>query len=236
MELQVFENSEFGKIRTIMLDEVPWFVGRDVANILGYSNTRKAILDHVDTEDKNDGVTIRDSIGREQNPILINESGVYALIFASKLPTAKSFKHWVTSEVLPSIRKTGSYLTPELQNRLDILKQRSAYLDAMMAEEHLTCIRDTAKLLRIPQKLFTHLLEDMDFAYRNSENRLTPHSGAEKNGYARLVAIWNKDRSYTGLQMKITPLGRLYLFCRFKRQLALPYTIEECLSIETVEQ
>lgn len=87
----------------------PWFVGKDVAEILGYSNSRKAIGDHVDDEDKTDGVTIRDSIGRVQNPIIINESGLYSLILSSKLPTAKQFKRWVTSEVLPAIRKTGGY-------------------------------------------------------------------------------------------------------------------------------
>lgn len=89
----------------------PWFVGKDVATALGYSNPRKAIIDHVDEEDKNDGVTIRDSIGREQKPVVINESGMYSLILGSKLDGAKRFKRWVTSEVLPSIRKSGAYAT-----------------------------------------------------------------------------------------------------------------------------
>lgn len=108
-ELQIFESSEFGKIRTVEKDGGPWLVGKDVAQALGYVNPRKAISDHVDDEDKTDGVTIRDSIGREQKPILINESGLYALIFGSKLESARRFKRWVTSEVLPAIRKTGSY-------------------------------------------------------------------------------------------------------------------------------
>ena len=110
-EVKIFNNEEFGEIRTVTIDGEPWFVGKDVAEILGYSNTRKAIADHVDNEDKTDGVTIRDSIGREQNPICIKESGLYALIFGSKLESAKRFKHWVTSEVLPSIRKHGIYAT-----------------------------------------------------------------------------------------------------------------------------
>lgn len=88
-------------------DREPWFVGKDVAEALGYSNTRKALIDHVDEGDKMDGVTIRDSIGREQNPVCINESGLYALIFGSKLESAKRFKHWVTSEVLPAICKNA---------------------------------------------------------------------------------------------------------------------------------
>lgn len=107
--LTVFSNTEFGDIRTIELKGETFFVGKDVAEILGYSNSRKALFDHVDDEDKMDGVTIRDSIGREQTPVFINESGLYSLILSSKMPNAKKFKRWVTSEVLPSIRKTGSY-------------------------------------------------------------------------------------------------------------------------------
>ncbi|WP_440447720.1 BRO family protein [Ruminococcus sp.] len=112
-KIQIFENSEFGSIRTLEIDSEPYFVGKDVAEILGYSNPRKAIIDHIDEEDKTDGVTIRDSIGREQTPVLINESGLYSLILSSKLPNAKRFKRWVTAEVLPTIRKHGAYMTQE---------------------------------------------------------------------------------------------------------------------------
>lgn len=110
-KLEIFENSEFGTVRTVVVDGEPYLVGKDVAEILGYSNSRKALSDHVDEEDKVDGVTIRDSIGREQKPILINESGLYSLILRSQLPNARKFKHWITSEVLPSIRKHGIYAT-----------------------------------------------------------------------------------------------------------------------------
>lgn len=99
-ELKVFENAEFGAIRTVEQGGEPWFVGKDVAEVLGYSNPRKALLDHVDDEDKSDGVTIRDSIGRDQTPTIINESGLYSLILSSKLPSAKKFKRWVTADVL----------------------------------------------------------------------------------------------------------------------------------------
>ena len=114
-ELQVFNYTEAHQIRTTVIDGEPWFVGKDVATALGYSNTKQALADHVDAEDKRqgDGVVIRDPIGREQQPTVINESGMYSLIFASKLPSAKQFKHWVTSEVLPSIRKSGMYLTDQ---------------------------------------------------------------------------------------------------------------------------
>ena len=110
-KVTVFNNEEFGDVRTIMIDNEPWFVGRDVANILGYSNSRQAISTHVDDEDKKDGVTVCDSIGREQKPVLINESGLYSLIFGSKLESAIKFKNWVTKEVLPCIRKNGIYAT-----------------------------------------------------------------------------------------------------------------------------
>ena len=111
-ELKIFENPEFGSIRTVEMDGEPWFVGKDVATALGYKNTRVALQNDVDEEDK--GVTKVTTSGGMQNAIIINESGLYALVFGSNLPKAKEFKHWVTSEVLPSIRKHGMYATEEL--------------------------------------------------------------------------------------------------------------------------
>ena len=102
------------EVRTLTIDDEPWFVGKDVADILGYANSRKAIFDHVDDDDKTDGVTIRDAMGRNQNPIIINESGLYSLILSSKLPQAKEFKRWVTSEVLPAIRRQGGFIREDL--------------------------------------------------------------------------------------------------------------------------
>ncbi len=109
-ELKVFQNKEFGEVRSLVINNEPWLVGKDVANILGYSNPQKAIRDHVYEEDK--GVNEMVTPGGKQNVTIINESGVYSLIFGSKLPNAKKFKHWVTSEVLPSLRKTGRYEIP----------------------------------------------------------------------------------------------------------------------------
>lgn len=111
----VFNSPEFGEIRTVTINNEPYFVGKDVAEALGYSNTKDAIISHVDEEDKlvgsqNATPYIQDALGRKQYPTWINESGLYALILSSKLPTAKKFKHWVTAEVLPSIRKNGGYL------------------------------------------------------------------------------------------------------------------------------
>ena len=115
-EIQIFNNEEFGQIRTVLINEKPWFVGKDAAKALGYENTKDAIKKHVDEEDKIMGAqnatpSITDSMGRIQYPTLINESGLYSLIFGSKLDSAKRFKHWVTSEILPAIRKSGIYGT-----------------------------------------------------------------------------------------------------------------------------
>jgi anti-repressor protein len=113
-ELKIFKNEEFREVRTMLVNGEPYFVGKDVASVLGYSNTRNAILQHVDSEDVlKQGVP--DSQGFTQQTTLINESGLYSLIFGSKLESAKSFKRWVTSEVLPAIRKTGSYNLPSYQ-------------------------------------------------------------------------------------------------------------------------
>ena len=108
-EFEIFKNPEFGEVRTLTISNEPWFVGKDVAAALGYGRATKAIQDHVDDDDK-DEVPIQDSIGRMQKTPVINESGLYALIFGSKLESAQRFKHWVTSEVLPVIRKTGGYV------------------------------------------------------------------------------------------------------------------------------
>ena len=109
--IEIFKNEEFGEIRTLTINNEPYFVGKDIASVLGYSNPRKALIDHVDEEDK--GVTNCDTLGGKQKMTVINESGLYSLILSSKLPTAKKFKRWVTSEVLPSIRKHGAYMTEE---------------------------------------------------------------------------------------------------------------------------
>lgn len=125
-ELKIFQNEEFGEIRTVTIDGEPWFVGKDVASALGYKNTKDALATHVEECDKimgseNATPSIKDRIGREQFPTWINESGLYALIFGSKLESAKRFKHWVTSEVLPSIRKTGQYQMPNLSKEMQAI-------------------------------------------------------------------------------------------------------------------
>lgn len=113
---QVFENEQFGRVWCIEIDGEPWFAGRDVATALGYANPRKALADHVDSDDK--GVTKRDTLGGPQDLTIINESGLYSLILSSKLPAAKDFKRWITHDVIPSIRRHEMYITPQMAEKI----------------------------------------------------------------------------------------------------------------------
>ena len=152
------------------------FVGKDVATALGYSNSRKALLDHVDDEDKTDGVTIRDAIGRNQKAVFINESGLYSLILSSKLPQAKAFKRWVTNEVLPQIRQTGGYIptkdaqgrqlsNEEIINRADAIVCRTLCMLNEDAEDTLTATQ-VAKTFNMKVYDFNAVLRDMGIQYR----------------------------------------------------------------------
>lgn len=133
-EIKIFEHEQFGSVRTVLIDGQPWFVGKDIANALGYSKSRNAIAQHVDEDDAlKQGVI--DNLGREQQTTFINESGVYSLIFSSKLESAKQFKRWVTSEVLPSIRKYGAYATEETLNRVQSNTEEAEKLFLMLREE-----------------------------------------------------------------------------------------------------
>ena len=118
-ELRAFTKEEFGTVRTMIIDGEPWFVGKEVAECLGYANARDALKKHVDDEDK--GVAKCDTLGGTQSLVVVNESGMYSLVLGSKLPSAKKFKRWITSEVIPSIRKNGMYATDDLLNNLDLL-------------------------------------------------------------------------------------------------------------------
>ena len=187
--IKIFENPEFGSIRTVEINNEPWFVGKDVAEILKYHNPNEAIQDHVDKEDKflrsergrdllklfSSVKEIQEKFGRQDN-WFINESGVYSLVFGSKLPKAKEFKRWVTSEVLPAIRKHGGYLSPEkieevlsdpdtiiklatnlkeeqakrreAEAALNEAKPKMIFADAVSASEQTILIGDLAKLIK----------------------------------------------------------------------------------------
>lgn len=135
--MQIFENAHFGKIRTIEKDGEVWFVGKDVSSVLGYSNPQKAIRDHVDEEDRtvNESFTVNGT-----RIVLINESGLYSLILSSKLPNVKVFKHWVTGEVLPTIRKHGAYITKELLEKLEASEKVAKKLFSDLKAKNNYCI------------------------------------------------------------------------------------------------
>ncbi len=174
--IQIFTSEVFGEIRTCQVNNQIMFVGKDVATALGYANTRKAVLDHVDKEDREDGVTIRDAIGRDQKATFINESGLYALILSSKLPQAKAFKRWVTAEVLPQIRKTGGYIPTrdssgrelsgkEILERADAIVGRTLKFLNEPAEDTLTATQ-VAKTFNMTTLDFNAILRDMGIQYR----------------------------------------------------------------------
>ena len=241
--LQIFKSEKFGSIRTVEVNNEAYFVGKDVADILGYSNPRKALADHVDAEDKTDGVTIRDSIGREQNPILINESGLYSLILRSQLPTAKEFKRWITHEVIPAIRKTGGYIAgtenlsddeimakalligkrtieqqqlriqnleiknSELTVSNTVMRPKADYFDELVDRNLLTNIRETAKQLRVGQKVFVNFLLDKKYLYRDLKGKLMPYAG-KGDGLFEVKECFNDKTRWSGVQVLITPKGR----------------------------
>ena len=175
-EIQIFTSEVFGEIRTCQVNNQIMFVGKDVAMALGYANTRKAVLDHVDKEDREDGVTIRDAIGRDQKATFINESGLYSLILSSKLPQAKAFKHWVTAEVLPQIRRTGGYIPThaadgsdlsavEILHRADAIVGNTLRMLNEPAEDTLTATQ-VAKTFNMTTYDFNAILRDMGIQYR----------------------------------------------------------------------
>lgn len=165
-KVKIFNSEEFGDVRTVTINGDPWFVGKDVAAALGFTNPRDAISTHVFDEDK--GVESIDTLGGKQKMTVINESGLYALVFGSRLKSAQRFKHWVTSEVLPAIRKTGGYRTPapqgkellalavleaqktiEAQNaEIERMRPKEIFADAASTSQTSILIGDLAKLLR----------------------------------------------------------------------------------------
>ena len=163
-KVKIFNSEEFGDVRTVTINGDPWFVGKDVAAALGFTNPRDAISTHVFDEDK--GVESIDTLGGKQKMTVINESGLYALVFGSRLKSAQRFKHWVTSEVLPAIRKTGSYQAPqgkellalavleaqktieEQSKAIERMKPKVIFANAVETSHTSILIGDLAKLLK----------------------------------------------------------------------------------------
>lgn len=231
-ELKVFNNEEFGDVRTIMIDNEPWFVGRDVANILGYSNSRQAISTHVDDEDKKDGVTVCDSIGREQKPVLINESGLYSLIFGSKLESAIKFKNWVTKEVLPCIRKNGIYATDNVIDNIlnnpdfgielltKLKEERAARIEAEKTNAILMHVNKTYTMTEIAKEIglksaneLNKILAEKKIQYK-SNGTWVMYSDYSDLGYESIKQE-TLDSGRVIYYRRITQLGRKFILGLF---------------------
>lgn len=200
-EIKIFKNEDFGEVRTIEIDGEPWFVGKDVAEVLGYQNASKALSDHVDEEDKLNNESLS-SLG-QRGGWLINESGLYSLILSSQLPSAKRFKRWITSEVIPQIRKTGAYHVPQtyaealraladkaekmeaLQKQNQLMQPKAEFFDAVTDSKTAIPIGDVAKILDIGigrNKLFEFLRQKNILT---ADNR--PYQKYIDSGYFRVI-------------------------------------------------
>lgn len=234
-EIQIFENPAFGQVRTATINEEPWFVGKDVAAALGYSNPQKAIRDHVDNEDKtvNDSFTVNGT-----QAILINESGLYSLVLSSKLPTAKEFKRWVTSEILPSIRKHGAYMTQETlqaailnpdtmiqlcqqlkdeqawnkqlkaeNSALVVDKTRADYFDEIVDRNLLTNFTEAAKQIGVKRKALIGFMTEHGYLYRDKKGNLLPFANKKTEGLFEVKQSTNQKTGWAGCQTLLTPRG-----------------------------
>lgn len=181
-QLKIFENEEFGQVRTINIDGEPWFVGKDVALALNYVNPLKAIRDHVDEEDK--GVNEMDTPGGIQPVTIINESGLYALILGSKLESAKRFKRWVTSEVLPAIRKTGIYDTSKLSKEMRAIlscDERIVIIDDRVTNLENCMTIDYGQQVVLGDEVNKAVLDALGGKYSNAYNEIGKKVFAECN-------------------------------------------------------
>lgn len=245
-ELKQF-NFENNQVRTLLINDEPWFVGKDVAEILGYSNPRDALSKHVDSEDKN-SVAIHDGNKGNPNLTIINESGVYALVFSSKLQSAKKFKHWVTSEVLPTLRKTGSYATPQLtgeelmakalieaksvlerQNKQIIeMKPKALFADTVAASDSSILVGQEAKLIsqsgcKMGQNRFFAWLRENGYLCSKGENYNMPTQKSREMDLIeiKIRTVTNPDGSVRETKTPvITGKGQIYFINKFKKELA----------------
>lgn len=194
-ELQIFNSPEFGQVRTVTIDGEPWFIAKDVATALGYSNTRDAIAKHVDDDDKNT-VVIRDGKGNP-NQTIINESGLYSLVLSSKLPTAKKFKHWVTAEILPSIRRTGGYIA-NAETMTDAEIMSKALLIAKQTiesrEQRIHSLEAETKRMK-PKEIFADAVSASNSSILIGDLAKILHGNGIKIGRGRLFA-WMREHGF----------------------------------------
>ena len=238
------------QIRALTIEGEPWFVGKDVAEVLGYSNSRKAIADHVDSEDK--GVTKCYTLGGTQQIAIINESGLYSLILSSKLPDAKKFKHWVTHTVLPTIRKHGAYMTPAkieevltdpdtiiqlatqlkqeregrliAEQRIGELTPKADYCDRVLADKSLVTITQIAKDYGMSGRALNATLHDFGVIYKQGETWFL-YAKYQKTGWthSETIMVDKKDGTQKAvLNTKWTQKGRLGLYELLKAHGILP--------------
>ena len=241
-EVQLF-NFENHEVRSLVINSEPWFVGKDVAEVLGYKNQNDALVKHVDDEDK-DTIAIRDSIGRNRNTPIINESGLYSLVLSSKLPSAKKFKRWVTSEVLPALRKTGQYQVKELSGSelmakalieaqsvlaakdkvIEEMKPKVVFADAVATSHTSILVGELAKILKQngidmgQKRLFAWLREKGYLIKRQGTDYNMPTQKAMELGLFEI-----KEGSYvngSGVNIttktpKITGKGQQYFINKF---------------------
>ncbi len=247
-ELQVFNHPQFGTVRAVEIQGEPWLVGKDVAESLGYTNPRKAIIDHVEPEDK--GVTKCDTLGGNQNLTVINESGLYSLVFGSKLPEAKKFKHWVTSEVLPSIRRDGGYMhtSPDMTDeeimaravllgqkkieeqakRIQEMRPKEIFADRVSASESSILVGDLAKLLKqngvdMGQKRLFRWLRDKGYLIKYGISYNLPTQRSMELGLFEIkeTTITHSDGHISiSKTVKVTGKGQVYFVNKFMQSKA----------------
>lgn len=243
-ELKVFNSEEFGDVRTVTINGDPWFVGKDVAAALGFTNPRDAISTHVFDEDK--GVESIDTLGGKQKMTVINESGLYALVFGSRLKSAQRFKHWVTSEVLPAIRRTGGYQVPAPQGKellalavleaqktideqnkaIEQMKPKVIFANAVETSHTSILIGDLAKLLRqngvdTGQKRLFEQLRNEGYLMKTGSSRNMPKQRYVADGLFQIkeTVISNPDGSVRMTKTtKVTGKGQQYFLNKYLKK------------------
>lgn len=199
-EITVFKNNHFGSIRTVMLNNEPYFVGKDVAEALGYAKARNAISKHVDDEDKK-VAPIQGSPGGIQTMTIINESGLYSLIMSSKLPNAKQFKRWVTSEVLPAIRKTGSYGELDIQKIIGMAVSETVKQLLPLLQQASTCEEEEIVVRKRQRRKPAGIIEKLP---RDLRNVVDDMLCSERYTYKDIANMLAED----GIQISLTSISR----------------------------
>ena len=228
-ELQIFENKQFGQVRAIMKDGEPWFVAADVCKALEVGNPSQA-LTRLDDDEKFTTIISNDGAASGISSLaFVNEPGLYTLVLGSRKREAKSFKRWVTHDVVPSIRKTGAYMTPEtiekvlmnpdtiislatqlkeLQTKVEQDKPKVQYFDTLVDRNLLTNFRDTAKELHVAPKAFINFLLEKGYIYRDNKSRLRPYQAHAEKGLFEVKEFASEFNNKAGIQTLITPKGR----------------------------